>query len=168
MILFGFLTYIFLRQIKENLFFSLRLLQIIIIIVSLELLFKTGSDKLAVSDKNFLKFWAKQVALLSFKWRPLKWRPGLFKSKLMLWSKVNGMLFSTLFQSFIHLFGFVVTSISSWDYTQYCDLCGTSLDIFGNINNDFSMVSWSSLDGELLVPQWRIICFWASFFVALM
>ena len=53
----------------------------------------------------------------------------------MMQNKWNDLIFEDLFQDFIYLFHFMVKSVASWDYTQNCNLCGTSSDVFAKIHN---------------------------------
>ena len=104
---------------------------------------------------------AKQVALLSYKSRPLKWRPGLFKCKLILWCKVNGMFFSTLFQSFIHLFGFMVLALCLTFVVPVLIFLATLIMFFQWYHDLHLTVSCLFCNGELFVfgqASWSVWC----------
>ena len=62
----------------------------------------------------------------------------------MMRNEWNVFFFAYHFQSFIHLFSFLIKSVSSWDYNQNLDLGDIDFDAFGETHDVFVMVSGSS------------------------
>ena len=74
------------------------------------------------------------------------------------------LLFSYLFQSFIYLFSLEVKSISSWEYTRNCDLCGITFDIFGEINNVLCNGFWIFTWGWVVISTMKNYLFLGKFY----